>query len=47
MVEFMNGLLDLVFFVFDKTDNVIVIIPFAVLMFCYSMALLRRLIRGF
>lgn len=45
MDSFMIQLLDLVFFIFDKPDNVIVFIPFAVLFFCFSMALVRRFVR--
>lgn len=47
MVDCMNGLLDLVFFLFDKQDNPIVLIPFAVLYFCFSFALVRVLMRRF
>lgn len=43
MPDFMSGLLDLVFFLFDKVDNVIVIIPFAVMLFCFTMSLISRL----
>ena len=43
MPEFMSGMLDLVFFLFDKSENVIVIIPFAVMLFCFTMSLIRRL----
>lgn len=47
MSEFMIQLLDLVFFVFDKQDNLVVFIPFAVIYFCFAFALVRRLIRRF
>lgn len=47
MDVFMSGLLDLVFFVFDKQDNLIVLIPFAVLYFCFAFALVRRLLGRF
>lgn len=47
MDTFMHGLLDLVFFLFDKSDNIIVLIPFAVLFFCMSFAIIRYLIRRF
>lgn len=40
-------LLDLVFFLFDKQSNMIVLIPFAVLYFCFTLALIRVLIRRF
>lgn len=43
MEVFMSQLLDLCFFVFDKQDNVIIFIPFAVIFFCFCFALLRRL----
>lgn len=46
MVDFMTGLLDLVFFIFDKTDNVITVIPFVVLMFCLTFGIIRRLMRS-
>lgn len=46
MVEFMTGLLDLVFFIFDKTDNVICFIPFVVLMFCLTFGIIRKLMRS-
>lgn len=42
MDVFISGLLDLVFFIFDKHDNLIVLIPFAVLYFCFAFALIRR-----
>ena len=47
MSDFMTGLLDLVFFLFDKTENVIVIIPFVCLFFCFSLGIVRRLMRAF
>lgn len=47
MSDFMDGLLDLVFFLFDKTDNVIVIIPFVCLLFCFSFGIIRKLMRAF
>lgn len=45
MEMFVSGLLDLVFFVFDKQDNLVIFVPFAVLYFCFCLALVRRLIR--
>lgn len=45
MASFMHDLLDIVFFLFDKTDNVIVIIPFAVLMWIVVLGLISRLLR--
>lgn len=45
MVDFMNGLLDLVFFVFHQSDNVVVIIPFTVLYFCFTFTVIRKLMR--
>lgn len=45
MDSFMIQLLDLVFFVFDKQDNVICFVPFAVMYFCFAMALVRRFVR--
>ena len=45
MVELMTGLLDLVFFIFDKQDNPIVLIPFAVVYFCFALGLVRFLVR--
>lgn len=47
MSDFMIGLLDLVFFVFDKQDNPIVFIPFVVLFWCLSWAIIRFLMRLF
>lgn len=44
MAAFMSDLLDLVFFLFNKQSNVIVLIPFAVIFFCFALALIRRLI---
>ncbi len=46
MVDFMVGLLDLVFFLFDKTDNVVIFIPTFVLFFCFCWSLVGRLMRG-
>lgn len=41
--EFMEKLLDVVFFLFDKSENVILIIIFSVLLFCFSFNLIRKL----
>lgn len=41
--EFMEKLLDIVFFLFDKSENVILIIIFSVLLFCFSFNLIRKL----
>lgn len=46
MAQFMSQLLDLVFFLFDKQSNVIVLIPFAVIYFCFAVALIKRLVRS-
>lgn len=45
--DFMLGLLDLVFFLFDKQDNVLVLIPFVVLYWCLSFAIIKFLMRIF
>lgn len=45
--EFFVGLLDLVFFLFDKTDNIVVFVPTFVFFFCFCWVLLRRLMRVF
>lgn len=47
MADFVNGLLDIVFFLFDKTDNVLVLIPAAVAFFCFCLFLVRRLMMRF
>lgn len=44
MVDFMTGLLDLVFFIFDKQDNALILIPFVVLFFVLCMSIIRRLV---
>lgn len=46
MVDFMTGLLDLVFFIFDKNDNIICFVPFVVLFFCLSFGIIRKLMRS-
>ena len=46
MEDFVIALLDLVFFLFDKTNNVVVFVPTFVLFFCFCWALIRRLMRG-
>ena len=46
MSDFMIELLDLVIFLFDKTDNVIIFVPTFVFFFCFTFALIRRLMRG-
>ena len=46
MSAIMIDLLDFVFFLFDKQDNPIVFIPFAVIYFCFSLSLVRVLVRG-
>lgn len=46
MTDFVIDLLDLVFFLFDKTDNVIVFVPTFVFFFCFSWVLIRRLMKG-
>lgn len=45
--DFMLGLLDLVFFLFDKQDNVLVLIPFVVLYWCLAFAIIKFLMRIF
>lgn len=46
MVEVMTGLLDLTFFLFDKEDNVIVLIPFVVLFFVFCLGIVRKIVRA-
>lgn len=41
--EFMEKLLDVVFFLFDKSENVILLIMFSVLLFCFSFQIIRKL----
>lgn len=41
--EFMEKLLDIVFFLFDKSENVILLIMFSVLLFCFSFQIIRKL----
>lgn len=45
--DFMVGLLDLVFFLFDKQDNVLLLIPFTVIFWCLSFAIIRYLMHLF
>lgn len=45
--DFMLGLLDLVFFLFDKQDNVLVLIPFVVLYWCLAFSIIKFLMRIF
>lgn len=47
MVDFMTGLLDLVFYLFDKTDNLLVVIPASVAFFLFCFLLVGRLVRRF
>lgn len=42
---FMSGLFDIVLFLFDKTDNVLIIIPTAVALFILALNIVRRLMR--
>lgn len=41
--EFMEKMLDLVFFLFNKSDNIILIVMFTVLLFCFSFQIIRKL----
>lgn len=41
--EFMEKLLDLVFFLFDKSENIILLVMFTVLLFCFSFQIIRKL----
>lgn len=41
--EFMEKILDIVFFLFDKSENVILLIMFSVLLFCFSFQIIRKL----
>ena len=45
MEDFTVNLVRLTFFLFDKTDNVVVFVPAFVLVWCAAWAILRRLIR--
>lgn len=47
MSDFMTRLLDLVFFIFDKTNSYIIVIPFVVVFFCLCLSLVGRLMRRF
>lgn len=41
--EFMEKLLDIVFFLFDKSENIILLVMFSVLLFCFSFQIIRKL----
>ena len=41
--EFMEKLLDVVFFLFDKSENIILLVMFTVLLFCFSFQIIRKL----
>lgn len=41
--EFMEKLLDIVFFLFDKSENIILLVMFTVLLFCFSFQIIRKL----
>lgn len=41
--EFMQKLLDIVFFLFDKSENIILLVMFSVLLFCFSFQIIRKL----
>lgn len=45
--DFIVGLLDIVFFCFDKTDNIVVFVPTFCLFFCFCFIILRRLYHTF
>lgn len=45
--DFMVGLLDLVFFLFDKQDNVLLLIPFTVIFWCLCFAIIKYLMHLF
>lgn len=47
MVVFMDSLLDLCFFLFSQTENLIVFIPTVAIFFCFAFSLIRRLMRSF
>ena len=41
--DFMVKLLDVVFFLFDKSENIILLVMFSVLLFCFSFQIIRKL----
>lgn len=41
--DFMVKLLDVVFFLFDKSENIILLVMFTVLLFCFSFQIIRKL----
>lgn len=43
--DFMTSLLDVVFFLFDKTDSLIVLVPLASVFFSLVFAIIFRLMR--
>lgn len=45
MEEFVMSVFNLSLFLFDKTDNVIIFLPCAVMFFVFVMMLIRRLMR--
>ena len=47
MVEFVHALLDLLFFPFDKSDSVLFVTIFGVFLFCFSFAIIKRIMRSF
>lgn len=47
MIDFVTSLLDLLFFPFDKVNSVLFITVFGVFLFCFSFAIIKKLMRMF
>lgn len=45
MSDFVTSVLDLAFYCFDKTDNILILFPAGVLFFCLCFAVVRRIVR--
>ena len=47
MTDFISSLLQLLFWPFDKSDSFLFVTVFGVFLFCFSFALIKRLMRMF
>lgn len=45
MGDFVNSMLDVAFFIFDKANNILVLFPAGVLFFCLCFAVVHRIMR--
>lgn len=46
MSDFVSSMLDVAFYIFDKTDNILVLFPAGVLFYCLCFAVVHKIMRA-